>query len=752
MRGRIALGVALGLGVVALAAPPTKKPAAPAQSGATLFAQKCAACHGPSGEGASVYPKALAGALSTEQLAAYLAKNMPPGPKHVSAAEATVISKFAQDAFYSPIAQERVRPARVALSRLTVRQFKSALADLFGSFRPQTPPSAERGLRGAYFKARDFDNSQKVLERLDSQVRFDFGKGIPAQGAFDPYQFSIRWDGSLSAPDTGEYELIVKTDQATRLWVNELEYEKPLIDAWVKSGKNTVFSAPIYLLGGRTYPIRLEFSKSTFGVDDTKDQNKRPVAPAFVTLAWKRPHLAEEPIPTRRLTPVQTPETFVSHAPLPPDDRSMGYERGDAISKAWDDATTSAAMEATQYAAEHQKSLLPGADEKTFAKKFVERALRHPLSAEETAFFVDRQFARAPDAGAGLRRVVLLTLKSPGFLFREAGASDAFSIASKLSFTLWDAPPDDALLEAARTGALDTPAGVRAEAERLARDLRAWAKLREFLLLYLKVDQVPDLAKDDKRFPEFDPATASDLRTSLELFLESVAGSEKSDLRELLLSDKVFLNGNLARLYDADLAPDAPFQPVSLPERSGILTQPYLLASFAYLAESSPIHRGVLLSRSFLGRTLAPPPVAVAPVAASLQPTLTTRQRVSLQTKPAACSSCHGLINPLGFTLEKFDAIGRLREKDNGQPIDDAGSYQNRPLKGSKDLARFLASSPEMHQAFVEKLFQNFTKQPIRAYGPKTLPELTQKFKNNEYNIRKLMVEAAIVTSERSNR
>jgi hypothetical protein len=288
---------------------------------------------------------------------------------------------------------------------------------------------------------------------------------------------------------------------------------------------------------------------------------------------------------------------------------------------------------------------------------------------------------------------------------------------------------------------------VRAQAERLARDPRAWAKLREFLLLYLKVDQVPDLAKDDRRFPEFDQATASDLRTSLELFLESVAWSEKSDLRELLLSEKVFLNGNLARIYGADLAPDAPFQPVSLPERSGIITQPYLLASFAYLAESSPIHRGVLLSRSFLGRTLAPPPVAVAPVAASLQPKLTTRQRVSLQTKPAACSSCHGLINPLGFTLEKFDAIGRLREKDNNQPIDDAGSYQNKPLKGSRALAQFLASSPEVHQAFVEKLFQNFTKQPIRAYGPKTLPELAQKFENNEYNIRKLMVETAITAA-----
>lgn len=751
MRGRIAIGAALALGAAALAAPPKKaeKAAAPSQDGAKLFALKCASCHGPKGEGASIYPKALAGALSVEKLAGYLEKSMPPGSKHVSPSEAKAIAGFMHPEFYSPLAQARVRPARVALSRLTARQYKIALADLIGSFRPVGPLGTERGLKGTYYRARNMNNDQKVFERVDSQVRFDFGKSAPATEKFDPYQFSIRWEGGLTAPDTGEYELVIRTDQSFRLWVNDLDnYERPLIDGWVKSGKETEYSAPIYLLGGRTYPIRLEFSKSTFGVDDTKDQSKRPVAPAFVTLAWKRPHLTEEPIPNRCLTPGWRPEVFVTRAPLPPDDRSMGYERGDSVSKAWDEATTSAAIEATQYISDQWRKLLPNTDEKAFARKFVERALRHPLTPEETAFFIEKQFARAPDPATGLRRTVLLTLKSPGFLFREAGTSDAYAVASRLSFTLWDAPPDDALLQAARDGKLNTPEGVRAEAQRLMTDPRAWSKLREFLLLYLKVDQVPELAKDEKRFPDFDVATATDLRTSLELFLEATAWSEKADFRELMLSEKVYLNGGLARLYGADLAPDAPFQAVTQPERSGILTQPYLLATLAYLSESSPIHRGVLLSRNFLGRTLAPPPVAVSPVAASLQPKLTTRQRVSQQTKPAACSSCHDLINPLGFTLEKFDAIGRLRDKDNGQPVDDRGSYNGKPLKGSRELAKFLAESPEVHQAFVEKLFQNLTKQPIRAWGPETLPTLTQKFKTDEFNIRKLMVEVAVTAAK----
>src|SRR5205814_315150 len=150
--------------------------------------------------------------------------------------------------------------------------------------------------------------------------------------------------------------------------------------------------------------------------------------------------------------------------------------------------------------------------------------------------------------------------------------------------------------------------------------------------------------------------------------------------------------------YGVDLPADATFQSVSLDptERAGVLTHPYMLAGFAYTDSSSPIHRGVLIARSLLGRTLRPPPQAFTPIPASLHPNMTTRQRVALQTQSAPCMSCHSMINPLGFTLEKFDAIGRLRAQENGQPVDSSGSYQSRDgktiqFKGVRDLARFLA-------------------------------------------------------------
>ena len=124
---------------------------------------------------------------------------------------------------------------------------------------------------------------------------------------------------------------------------------------------------------------------------------------------------------------------------------------------------------------------------------------------------------------------------------------------------------------------------------------------------------------------------------------------------------------------------------------------------------------------------------------------MTTRERVALQTKPAACAGCHGLINPLGFTMEKFDAIGRLRDHENGKLIDASGTYQSRSgqtvkFAGVRDLGKYLANSEEAHAAFVEKLFQHLVKQPVRAYDSQTLPDLERSFIANDFNVRKLMV------------
>jgi hypothetical protein len=170
------------------------------------------------------------------------------------------------------------------------------------------------------------------------------------------------------------------------------------------------------------------------------------------------------------------------------------------------------------------------------------------------------------------------------------------------------------------------------------------------------------------------------------------------------------------------------------------------MSNFAYTASSSPIHRGVFLSRSVLGRALRPPPEAVAPLAADLHPSLTTRQRVLLQTKPESCQSCHAMINSLGFALEHFDAIGRYRDQEKKQPIDATGSYETRAgdrvaFNGLRELTAFLTASEETHSALVQQLFHYLVKQPIGAFGRTTHPDLRGSFASHGYNIRELMIE-----------
>ena len=140
------------------------------------------------------------------------------------------------------------------------------------------------------------------------------------------------------------------------------------------------------------------------------------------------------------------------------------------------------------------------------------------------------------------------------------------------------------------------------------------------------------------------------------------------------------MNGRLANYYGLKTPVGADFEKVVFEagQRAGILSHPYLMAVFAHTSDSSPIHRGVFISRGVLGLALRPPPMAIAPLAADLQPTLTTRERIELQTRPEACQSCHATINPLGFALERFDASGRLRQQEKGRPINASGSYVTR--------------------------------------------------------------------------
>ena len=714
------------------------------RTGEQIYQQLCASCHGAKGQGTDNYPDALAGDKSIAQLAKAIDETMPEGePETCTGEDARKVAAYIYDSFYSPMAQVRNQPVRIEFSRLTVRQYENAIADLLGSFGSTGEWNDERGLEGEYYKNRRRRRSERQIERRDPQIDFQFGESSPDPETIEVEEFAIQWEGSVLAPETGEYEFIVETENGMRLWVNDPE--EPLIDVRVRSGDETVYRKPVRLLGGRAYSLRLEFFKS------------KPEKTASVRLKWKRPHHTPEVIPERYLSPNRAPKVYVIETPFPADDASVGYERGTSVSKQWAQATTYAAIEvAGRVAADLRRlaNLGDGTDRderlRTFCYRFAERAFRRPLTEEQKKFFVAQQFEDAPDAEAAVKRVVLLVLKSPRFLYRETGlgAFDDYAVASWLSFGLWDSIPDEKLLEAAAKGELETREQIAPHAKRMVNDLRTRAKVRGFLHQWLNFSRFHNLAKDPGLYPAFDEEIASDLRESLNLFLDDVIWSETSDFRQLLTADVLYLNGRLAAFYGADLPADAPFQRVSLDTnvRAGILSHPYLMSGLAYYGTTSPIHRGVFLSRSLLGRFLKPPPEAVSPLAPDLHPGLTTRERTLLQTSATACQTCHTLIDGLGFSLEQFDAVGRYRTEEKGKPIDATGLYLTRSgdsveFEGARELAAFLVESEESHGAFAEQLFQYLTKQPIQAFGPDKLEQLRNFFAQNEFNVQKLLAE-----------
>lgn len=750
------------------------------ENGQAVYKQECARCHGPMGEGTKKTTRPLVGEKSPFQLFSLIKRTMPDDdPGSCTDEEYRKVAGYVSDAFYSPDAQARLHPPRIVLSHLTVGQYRSSVADLIGKFRGGAKLDERRGLHGEYFNARDIRDDRRLIDRIDPLVNFDFGTEGPEADAelvesdtakFDPDQFSIQWEGSVFAAETGDYDFVVRTEQALRLWVNDPK--KPLIDAAVKSGQDTEYRGTIFLIAGRSYSIRLQVYKGR-EVNKKKEGARKP-AKESVALLWKPPgHQVDELVEARSLSPAKSPEVAVPQTPFPADDRSYGWERGTAVSREWVGATANAALDVAGYIDAHLPELAGVDDEaknrgeklRAFCRSFAERAFRRPLTDGEKQQLVDRQFDETADLNLAVKRSVIRVMIAPEFLYPDAsfdnlgaGAlprSDQYAVASRLALVLWDSMPDQALLAAAASGKLASRDEIAHQAERMLDDPRSRLKLRQFLLAWLRVDQPAELVKDAKRFPDFDPAIAGDLRTSLELFLDEIVSSDAADFRQLMLSDEVFLNGRLAKFYGANVPADAGFEKVKLdPYRAGVLTQPYMLATFAYPGESSPIHRGVFMIRGILGITLRPPAnTAFTPLPPESHPDLTTRERIALQTSQESCVSCHSVINPLGFALEQFDAVGRHREIENGKTIDVSGRYETRTgsvahFTGARELAAFLANSDEAHDAFAQQMFQHFVKQSVRAYGLQRPTELAEIFARSGYNIRKLLVEIAVVASQ----
>jgi hypothetical protein len=433
------------------------------------------------------------------------------------------------------------------------------------------------------------------------------------------------------------------------------------------------------------------------------------------------------------------------------------------VSQGWDEATTNIAIESADWIAQRVWELAKTKDDasdriekvKAFCERFVSRAFVKTLSDEEEQFFVEQHFSDDVLVEDSVRRVALLTLKSPRFLYpafqqRPTGLEKA----RRLALFFNDSMPDKELFKA---GLKNKLAGEKLDEHcwRLLYTPGARQKLREFFHFWLKAEEALEASKDPELYPDYNKSLALDLQVSLDLFLDEVVWGEKPDFRQLFLSDKLYVNKRIADYYNLPLEAEEgndEFQTIesqSVP-RSGVLTHPLLMSGFAYHRDTSPIHRGVFVARNLLGRSLKQPAEAIPPLKEEFDPSMTTRQRVEHQTKAVACQACHKVINPLGFSLEQFDAVGRFRKKEREKQVDVSSVYETSDgkaieLSGARDLGNYLASDVTAQKSFIRRLFNHFNNQSIYAYGDEKLDELHESFVNSGYNTQHLLIEMAKV-------
>jgi hypothetical protein len=353
----------------------------------------------------------------------------------------------------------------------------------------------------------------------------------------------------------------------------------------------------------------------------------------------------------------------------------------------------------------------------TFIRNFGRRAFRRDLTAaEETSYgtlFTSGAgiFASGNAFADGAQLVIETMLQSPYFVYRtEVGPAgqplSGYEAASKLSFLLRNTMPDNALLDAAKAGSLNTPDGIGAQAQAMLDAAPARTVFQRFHTELFGIDRYANIEKDTTLFPRFNAALAADLRTADEQFFDHLY-AQNLGFKDLLLSPVAFVNQTTAPLYGMT-ATGTTFRQVTLgADRPGFFTRAGFLAYNATLRDPDPIRRGVdIIHRVMGGANFAPPDGVVIPPLPAAVAGQTNRERVNAHTGPGTCgAACHGqYINPLGFAFENFDAMGQPRTTDNGKPVDTTGQYLfvdgEKAFTDAPSLLALMAAAPQTHQSY----------------------------------------------------
>ena len=387
------------------------------------------------------------------------------------------------------------------------------------------------------------------------------------------------------------------------------------------------------------------------------------------------------------------------------------------------------------------------------------RAYRRPISAADLAgpmaFY--REGRSDGDFDAGIGSALTAVLVSPEFLFRveidpdQVASGDAYRVsdlelASRLSFFLWSSLPDDELLDAAIRGELSRPGELERQARRMLADSRSHNLASNFAGQWLQLRNLAAVSPSPRLYPDFDDNLRQAFRQETELFFDSVLREDRSVL-ELLKADYTFLNERLAKHYGIPGVYGSRFRRVALAEdsrRGGLLRQGSILSVTSYATRTSPVIRGKWVLDNILGAPPPPPPANVPALEEnSVQAGLPMRERLSQHRSNPVCASCHNTIDPVGFALENFDAVGRWRDHagDSG-PMDVSGGLPGvGDFEGMDGLEAGLLSRPELFAGRVtEKLLTFALGRGVEFYDAPAIRTILRDVEPDGYRFSSLIL------------
>lgn len=390
------------------------------------------------------------------------------------------------------------------------------------------------------------------------------------------------------------------------------------------------------------------------------------------------------------------------------------------------------------------------------------RVWRRPLTGAE----IDELIAlgvsleqSSGDAVDALRYVVATMLQSPYFVFRvERGELDeqrgyhkltGWEMASRLSFLIQDMPPDDALLDAADAGELDTAEGIAAHASRLLDDPKSRPALVRFFRDFMNIGGLAELDKSQTEFSTFTATLGASMQQEIERMFESRVFDGGGDFRELFTTRETFVNEELAAVYGVEGVKGAELVPVTLADdgrRGGLLTTAGFLAMNAHKTATSPTHRGRFVRVNLLCQDIPPPPPGVD---TSLEPSTggepeTLRQRLDQHRQDPACRACHEMMDPIGFAFEHYDAIGMWRDLDNGLPVDASSEVEGVAVDGGVEMGELVAQMPEVAACVARRFYQHANARLDGSSERAAVDLLIEQFVASDYDFKQLVLDLVI--------